>query len=82
MKFNPTALMGNNPIVQLINGVRKGGDPDALVQQMLDNHPQRDQISKIIGGKNGQEIMSTAENMCRERGVSIDEVLSRLGIER
>lgn len=82
MRFNPTALMGNNPIVQLINGLRGGGNPDALVQQMLDNHPQRDQISKIVGGKSGKEIMSTAENMCRECGVDIDNVLHQYGIER
>lgn len=81
MRFNPTAIMGNNPIVHLINGVRGGANPDALVQQMLDNHPQKDQISRIISGKSAQEIMSTAENMCRERGVSIADVLKQYGIE-
>ena len=40
MKFNPLAMMGNNPLFQV------------------------------------------AENMCRERGTSIDEVLGRFGITR
>lgn len=82
MRFDVTALMGNNPIVQLINALRGGGNPYALVQQVLDNHPQKDQIAKIIGGKSGDEIMSTAENMCKERGVSIDDVLKEYGIYR
>ena len=82
MKFDVTALMGNNPIVQIINAVRNGGNPDALVQQLLDNHPQRDQIQQIIGGKSPDQLMGIAENMCKERGTNIDEVLKSFGITR
>lgn len=82
MKFNPTALMGNSPIVQLINAMRNGGNPDVLVQQLLNSHPQRDQIQQIIGGKSPDQLMSIAENMCRERGTSVDDVLRQFGITR
>lgn len=82
MRFNPTALMGNNPIVGLINAVRGGGNPDALVQQMISSHPQRDQIQRIVSGKTPDQLMGIAENMCRERGTTIDEVLRKYGIER
>lgn len=82
MRFNPTALMGNNPIVQLINVARNGGNPDALVQQMLSNHPQRDQIQRIIGGKTPDQLLNVAENMCKECGTTIDDVLRQFGIER
>lgn len=82
MRFDPTALMGNNPIVQLINAARNGGNPDALVQQLLGQHPQREQIQQIIGGKSPDQLMSIAENMCKERGTSIDQVLQQFGITR
>lgn len=82
MKFNPTALMGNSPIVQLINAMRNGGNPDVLVQQLLNSHPQRDQIQQIISGKSPDQLMSIAENMCRERGTSVDDVLRQFGITR
>lgn len=82
MNFNPMALLGNNPIIQILNVARGGGDPSALINQAINNHPQRQQIQQIIGGKNPQQLMKTAENMCRERGISIDEVLGRLGITR
>ena len=81
MRFNPTALMGNNPIVNLINAVRGGGNPDALVQQMISNHPQRDQLQKILNGKTPDQLLGVAENMCRERGVSMGDVLKQYGIE-
>lgn len=79
MRFDPTALMGNNPIIQLINVMRNGGNPDAMVQQILRNNPQAQQI---VAGKTPDQLMQTAENMCRECGTSIDEVLGKFGITR
>ena len=79
MHFDPTALMGNNPIIQLINTMRTGGSPDALVQQLVGNNPQ---LQQIVAGKSPAQLMSIAENMCRERGTSIDDVLKQYGITR
>ena len=82
MRFNPLAMMGNNPIIQIINMAKNGGDPSQLINQAINNHPQRQQIHQIVGGKNSQQLMHVAENMCRERGTSIDEVLRQFGITR
>ena len=82
MRFDPTALTGNNPMIQLINTMRGGGDPTAMVNQLIQNHPQRDQLKQIIGGKTPEQLMQTAENMCRERGISVDDILRRYGITR
>ena len=72
MRFNPTALMGNNPVVGLINAMRNGGNQEALTQQLMRQNPQ---LMQIAGGKTPQQLMSIAENMCRERGTSMDAVL-------
>lgn len=82
MRFNPTALMGNNPIVQIINAARGGGNPDMLVQQLISQHPQREQIQQIIGGKSPDQLMQIAQNMCRERGTTMEQVLQQFGISR
>ena len=79
MRFDPTALMGNNPIVQLINTMRNGGNPDALVQQLMGSNPQ---LQQIAAGKTPEQLMQVAENMCRERGTSVDSVLKQFGITR
>lgn len=77
MMFNPTALMGNNPMVQMINVMRNGGNPEALIQQMLGNNPQ---LQQVIAGKSPQQIMQTAETMCRERGTTVNAILNQYGI--
>ena len=79
MRFNPTALMGNHPMIGVINAMRNGGDPAALAQQIMNGNPQ---LARIAAGKDGTQLMSIAENMCRERGTSVDEVLRQFGIER
>lgn len=79
MKFDPTALMGNNPMVQIINMMRGGGDPNALMQQVIKQNPQ---LHQIAAGKSPEQLMSIAENMCRERGTNVDAVLKQFGITR
>lgn len=69
-------------VMQLIGALKGGGDPNALVQQAIRNHPQSDQIQQIIGGKSPDQLMSIAENMCKERGTSVDAVLKQFGISR
>lgn len=79
MRFDPTAMMGNSPIVQIINMMRNGGNPTALIQQMMSSNPQ---LQQIAAGKTPDQLMSIAENMCRERGTSVDNVLRQFGITR
>lgn len=79
MKFDPMALMGNSPMVSMINAMRNGGDPKALMQQIMNNNPQ---LQQIAAGKSPDQLMGIAENMCRERGTSVDAVLKQFGITR
>lgn len=86
MRFDPMTLMGNNPLLQqnnpmmmAINAMRNGGNPNALMQQMLQSNPQ---LQQIAAGKSPDQLMSIAENMCKERGTSIDAVLKQFGITR
>ena len=82
MRFNPMMLMGNSPIAQILGALQNGGNPNAMIQQVIENHPQRAQIMQIVGGKSPDQLMKVAENMCRERGVTMDDVLKQFGITR
>lgn len=66
-------------LMQLVNIAKNGGNPDAMIHQMLNTNPQ---LQQLIGGKTPQQLMQTAENMCRERGTTVDEVLRQYGITR
>lgn len=69
-------------LMSLVGALRQGGDPNALIQQAIRNHPQSDQIRQIVEGKTPDQLMKIAENMCKERGVTLDSMLDKLGIHR
>lgn len=73
-------MMPNNPMAMLMNAVRGGGNPTALIEQMAVSNPQVKQAMDMMKGKNPQQLRTMAENMAAERGVSINDVARQLGI--
>lgn len=73
-------MMPNNPMAMLMNAVRGGGNPTALIEQMAVSNPQVKQAMDMMKGKNPQQLRAMAENMAAERGVSINDVARQLGI--
>lgn len=67
--------------MQLMNMVRNGGNPMQMLQQLAGRNPQAAQVLRMVQGKTPQQLRSMAENMCRERGVSIEQVAQQLGIQ-
>lgn len=70
----------NNPLMMLVQTMRSGGDPMQLLQKMAGQNPQVAQALKMIQGKNPQQLKTMAENMAKERGVSINDIARQLGI--
>lgn len=73
--------MGQNPVFQLMNVMRNGGNPMALMQQMAKSNPQVNQVMQMMNGKNPQQLRTMAENMCKERGTTIEQMAQQLGIQ-
>ena len=51
-----------------------------LLQQMAGQNPQAAQAMRLIQGKNPQQLQQIAENMAKERGISIDYLARQLGV--
>lgn len=74
-------MMGGNPMMMLMNAMRNGQNPMAILQQMaINNNPQAVQAMRLMQGKNGAQLKQTAENMARQRGMSLEDVARQLGI--
>ena len=70
----------NNPMMQMMQMVRNGLNPMTMMQNMARTDPQVAQFMKMIEGKNTQQLRQMAENVARERGVTLEEVARQLGI--
>lgn len=75
----PMAPM-NNPVLALVQAMQRGGNPVALIQQMAQQNPQAAQAVRMMQGKSPQQLQQMAQNMARERGVDLNQMLRDLGI--
>ena len=73
-------MMMNNPMMAILNVLQRGGNPMTLMQQMAGQNPQMRQFMQMINGKSPDQLRKMAENVAKERGVSINDVARQLGI--
>ena len=71
----------NNPILNLISLARTGGNPMTLMQQMAGRDPLAQQALKMVQGKTPDQLRQMAENMAKERGMTVDEIAKGLGLK-
>lgn len=70
----------NNPVMALVQAMQQGQNPMALMQAMAQQNPQAAQVLRMMQGKNPQQLQQMAQNMAKERGVDINQMLRQLGI--
>ena len=72
--------MAGNLLAAMMQMMRRGGNPMYLLQQMAAQDPQVSQAMRMIQGKSPQQLRSMAENMAKERGVSLESMANQMGI--
>ncbi len=72
--------MMNNPVMGLINLARSGGNPMALMQQMVGQNPRMQQAYSMVQGKTPEQLKQMAENMAKERGMTVEQVAKNIGL--
>ena len=72
--------MMSNPIFQLANIARNGGNAIQMLQRMAAQNPQAAQAINMIQGKTPQQLQQIAINMAKERGTTPQEIARSLGL--
>ena len=72
--------INNNPFMALMQLARSGGNPMQMLSQMAARDPRAAQAMKLIQGKSPQELRQVAENMAKERGMTLDENARQMGV--
>ena len=70
----------NNPIMALIQAARGGGNPMQVLGQLAGNNPIMSMGMQMVRGKNPQQLRQMAENMARQRGVNVEDIINSLGL--
>lgn len=72
--------MWNNPMIQMVNMLRSGKNPQQILMTMAQNHPQVRQMMQMMNGKSPDELKKIAQNVAAERGTTVEDVARQLGI--
>lgn len=72
--------MQNDPMGMLVNAINAGQNPMAALQMMAGLNPQLAQAVQMLQGKSPAQLQQMAQNMARERGISINDLIRQLGI--
>ena len=68
----------NNPM-QLLSMMR-GGNPQQILQQLMQQDPRVGQAMQMIQGKSPQELRQMAENLAKERGIDLNAFVQQFGM--
>lgn len=50
---------------------------EMIMNQMFGNNPMFQRARQMVEGKNEQEIKQIASNLCRQRGINIDDAFKQ-----
>ena len=72
-------MMPMNPL-QAIQALQKGANPNQLMMQLTQNNPAVRQAMQMVNGKTPDQIRDMAQQMARQRGVDLNQLMQALGI--
>ena len=59
---------------------RSGGNTMQMISQMAGRDPRAAHAMRLIHGKSPQQLRQVAENMAKERGITLDEIAQQMGV--
>ena len=69
--------MGNNPLMQFMQMLRSGGNPQNMIMNMLQqqagDNPIGQNLLKMAQNNDGRGIEQFARNLCAQRGLDFDK---------
>lgn len=69
-----------NPMAMMMQMARtRSGNPAPLLEQLARQNPAMRQAMDMTRGKTPQEVRQIADNMARQRGTTVEEILRRMG---
>ena len=69
-----------NPMAMLMQMARaRSGNPAPLLEQLARQNPAMRQAMDMTRGKSPQEVRQIADNMARQRGTTVEDILRRMG---
>lgn len=69
--------VSNSPVGRMMQMVKSGNNPQALMQTMIQKNPKLQQAIPLIQGKNPKQLETVFCNLCKQRGMDPQEAIKQ-----
>ncbi len=66
-------------LMQLAQMIRRAPNPNQAFYQMISQYPQGQQVLMLMQGKSPDQFKGVLENMARERGTTLEQIITGMG---
>lgn len=66
-------------LMQLAQMISRTPNPNQAFYQMISQHPQGQQVINLMQGKSPEQIRGVLENMARQRGTTLEQIITGMG---
>lgn len=70
----------NNNFMQMFTAIAQSGNPLSMMESQFGNNPLFQRAKEMAKGKNPQEQMALLNNLCRQRGINLNQLKNMFGI--
>lgn len=71
----------NNPMMQVLQLMRNGGNPMTMLNQMTGSNPMVGQLMQSMQGKSPDALRQMAMNIAKERGIDLEQFAQQFGMK-
>ena len=71
-------MQGPSAMIMLINALKNGGNPQALINQMAQSNPKLAEAMQLLQGRSPEELERICRNVCAQRGMDFNSVVSQV----
>ena len=72
----------NNPVLELLAAMRRGANPQAMIEQLAMQNPQAGMVAQMLRGKTPQQQEQLVRNVARERRVDLNGLMRQMGLRQ
>lgn len=77
--------MNAGNVIQMFSAL-KGRDLSGVAQSLINSNPQAQQAwqqaQQLAKGKTDDELISLVDNMCKQRGTTLNDIAAALGVQK
>lgn len=78
--LNMIGNMQNNPLMNIVKMIQSGGNPQQLINQIVNQNPNLKNIMNNINGKDTNQLKDMFYSMCKEKGINPQDIAKQYNI--